>query len=214
MHQYINEELRKCVGLEALYAFKAVDNLKNEFTDGIIHGAFRRTTGEIFLNTRLGATPRRAVATYLHEVGHLLAYESCMSTSPNADAHNPYFGVLVAVMYRRANLLEYLEIYDFCDTSVGQRANHLDQMAEDEELIARFTYILRRSARLAKLELSMELLAAKLYYEDYEQHKKTGIFPIPPDLTKDLPWLKIGIVFSALTGLAAATGAIAAAIFP
>ncbi|MFZ6767856.1 hypothetical protein ACO0LM_12320 [Undibacterium sp. Di26W] len=214
MNQYINEVLKERVGLEKLYAFKVKDNLVSRVTGKQINGLFCYSTKEILLDSSLGDSPRKCVAIYLHEVGHLLALEYCMDTSPNADAHNPYFAVLVVTMYRRANLLEYLKLYDFCDTSAGQRAYHLDEMPEDEELIARFEYIVRRSASLANSDLSMEQLATKLYFEDYRQHIVSGIFPTPSKSTTKTSWLKICIYFFALTGFAAVSGAIAASIFP
>jgi hypothetical protein len=203
VNKHINESLRKRVRLETLYPHRLKYHLAAE--EGVqITGLYRRETGEILIGSYLEDFPRRLVGVYLHEVGHLIADKSGLDVSPDADAHNQYFAVLVAVMYRRANLLESLKIYDFCDTSAGQRSflRH-EPLLDDEDLIARFQYILRRSEQLAKTRLSIEQIAKKLHEEDAIPHWLTAELAMPK--AKKIGWSDV--LLGALLGASFAAAA-------
>lgn len=206
MEQLINEALRERVKLEKLYPWQFEENLH---TDGKpCAGQFIRKTGEIFLNAFLKKSPNRIIPVYLHEVGHLIAHKFKLDESLDADAHNQYFAVLVAVMYRRANMLEWLKIYDFCDTKNGQRTFLRDSpMLDDEALIKRFRYILRRSSALAESPLSIEQIAQKIFMQDALTHWRTGEFHAP----KKNPISWIDVTLGVLLGVASTSAAAVAA---
>lgn len=203
----INEALRERVGLEKLYPYTIEENLGA--SDGYpCSGLLDRKTGEIFINASLAQHKHKLIAVYLHEVGHLIAGKAGLDSTPGASSHNPYFAVLVAVMYRRQNSLEALSVYDFCDTAAGQRFYDRDSpILADGKLIERFEYIMRRSSQFAETSITIEQIADFLYKNEAIEHWTTGKLASIP---KKMPWLDV--MLGALVGISgtAATGALAA----
>lgn len=170
MKTHITEVLRRKVGLEKLYPYIEQYDLTSDGKP--CAGLYNKQTGEIYLNSALeDLSPKRLISTYLHEVGHLIAAQTAIDDAPDASSHNQYFAVLVAVMYRRANMLGSLKIYDFCDTEQGQRLYFMNApLPSGEDLVNRFRYIIRCSAALAKSSLTIEQIAAKIFEEDALPH--------------------------------------------
>ena len=114
------------------------------------------------------------LATYLHEVAHIVCINSGLDFSPESRAHSKYFACLVFLMYRRASIIDKLHIYDFSDTMFRENGKlpymqkcHLDILENDgwpsdDQLIERFTYIIRRSKQLADAGLTIERAAGEL----------------------------------------------------
>jgi hypothetical protein len=159
----INKDLCTLVGLEKLYPYCLVSDLR--LNEKPIAGVFIKSEGIIHLKAEL--SPKGLLAAYLHEVGHAIAAKSGLEYTPDADAHNEYFAVLVAVMYRRVKVLDMLKIYDFCDTEKGQ-SFYVDAgiLPSDETLIRRFEYIIQTSSKLASKPLTIEQIAKKLWEEE------------------------------------------------
>lgn len=155
----INEALRVRVGLQKLYPYQSQKHLTTE--SGPVAGLF---SGGDDIRLKAGMSNLNAVLTYLHEVAHLIADRANIGDTPDSRSHNPYFAVLLAVMYRRAGLLDHLSIYEFADK--GERVNGEGALPDDRVLIRRFRYVLRRSAQLAALPHSIEAIAALLLKED------------------------------------------------
>lgn len=174
MKRVINDQLCERVRLAELYPFELKNDLQSNGKQ--CAGMFIQKTGEIFINAIFKNNPERLIGTYLHEVGHLIAHKFKLDKSLDADAHNQYFAALVAVMYRRAGILHMLKIYDFCDTESGQRYLKDEPMLDDEALVERFQYVLRRSSALAKSRLTIEQIAKMLYIKDSLPHWHTGRF--------------------------------------
>ena len=115
------------------------------------------------------------LATYLHEVAHVICAKSGLDFSPDARHHSKYFACLVFLMYRRASIIDKLDIYDFSDTDFrenGKLPSYMpkcqldvlenDGWPSDDQLIERFTYIIRRSKQLADAGLTIEQAAQEL----------------------------------------------------
>lgn len=160
----INNDLRKRVGLRKLYPYSVVQGLS--VGGARCAGCAYTFEGALFLNADLiGAHAIESV--YLHEVGHLIAASAGIDDDPEGRMHNRYFACLVGVMYRRAGLMDRLQIYDFGDTHNRQSfLGETHELPPDGELISRFAYIIRRSAQLAPMPLTIEQIAAKIYQED------------------------------------------------
>lgn len=156
----INENLRGRVGLRKLYPYTLADIP--------YAGQAFIQTGEVILNSKIGAfSPSRIASIYLHETAHLIAADEGIDHDPNASMHNRFYACLLAVMYRRAGLLDMLKIYEFGDTIERQgAASKCQELPSDGELVRRFAYIIRRSAELAPLPLTVEQIARKIYRED------------------------------------------------
>lgn len=156
----INEALRERVGLRKLYPY----SLSN-----ITHCTAYADVGAQAVAIAQHVTryqTRLIIAIYLHEVGHIIAGAEGIDHDPGGRTHNRFFACLVAVMYRRLDLLDHLKTYDFADTEAGQKSDDNRQFPADSELARRYAYIIRRSAQLAPLPLSIEQIARKLYRED------------------------------------------------
>lgn len=203
----VNDQLRALVHLETLYPYEIQVDLRSGGKP--CSGLYCPAKKQIVLNARLQRSPKSFIAVYLHEVGHLIAHRYLLDDSPDAAAHNQYFGVLVAVMYRRANILDRFEIYDFCDTTAGQRFDCEDApILDDANLIKRFDYILRRSSEFEKTSLTIEQIAHKLFYEDVLKHWRTGEF----DWQKAKPISWTDMIIGAVYGVALTCGVLAAVI--
>lgn len=170
----INQELRKRVGLEQLYPY----SVAKDFSVGDVAtgGLALVSEGHVILAYNL--TPEQVPAYYLHEVAHLVTCAAGLEQDPSGPVqHNRFFACLVAIMYRRAGILERLGVYDFGDTST-RLGPYGSGTPTDQELVERFEYIIRRSAELAALPLSVESLARKIAREDlpkvWSQAEKTG----------------------------------------
>lgn len=164
----INEDLRKRVGLEQLYPYSIAKDLKvGDYGAG---GQALISDGHIILSDRLNPDSiERVMEYYLHEVGHLVTCAAGLQQEPDGQIqHNRFFACLVAIMYRRAGILPYLAVYDFGDIATRQGPYGFGAPT-DQELIERFGYIIRRSAELAPLPLSIESLARKIAREDLPQ---------------------------------------------
>lgn len=166
----INEPLRATVGLEKLYDYEFVLDLRG--SNGQTLAGCAPLGGTIQLTDQLRG--RRPVATYLHEVGHLIAYEYELHDTPHGEYHNKYFGVLVAVMYRRAKMLPLLKVYDFADVAGGDSFD----MPSEAEIVERFAYIIAKSAELATSSLTIEQIAKHLYQTDLAaEYRNSGKQP-------------------------------------
>lgn len=188
MRKIINEALRRRVGLERLYPLEVRHGLKAEGIPcaGFYDGENRKIVIDAIYEDR----EKAAISIYLHEVGHLIAHKYKLDDAPDAAAHNQYFAVLVATMYRRANMLDSMKIYDFADSSGGARFfNPAEAMLSDEVLVDRFRYVLCRSSELAKSRLSIEKVAQLLFKEDALPHWITGKFPV----SRSIYWPDIGL---------------------
>jgi hypothetical protein len=167
---WINDELRQVVGLKRLYPFEFVEDLADEA--GLMSGCAIVQEERILLSTRLRSR-RGVLSTYLHEAGHLVAAKAQIDQAPGANTHNQYFAAIVALMYRRVDLLDALSIYDFADgehfqngtrsTAPGQEE---EGMADGSELIERFRYAVEKSALLERAGLTVEAAARQIYRED------------------------------------------------
>ena len=194
----IDDALRKRVQLEKLYPFEMVVGLTDDNGDECT-GLFFYETKEIKI--RAGQTKKRTVATYLHEVGHLIAAKNSLSTTPKANIHNQYFAVLVAIMYRRCDLLPSLKYYDFADGANRQRADSDEPELDDAEILERFEYIIRRSSDLAPKNLSIEQIAKILFDEDALPEWKNISKPIKEIIVVPRYELYIASALSLMMGL-------------
>lgn len=160
----INEHLQKRVGLRRLYPFSVAKGLRCTAYADIVASVVVMASDAHDYNTR------RIEAIYLHEVGHLIAASVGIDDDPSGRTHNRFFACLVAVMYRRAGLMDRLTLYDFADTHERQGALSENQdLPPNDELVERFSYIICRSAQLAPLPLTIEQVAALIYREDCER---------------------------------------------
>lgn len=167
---WINDDLRRIVGLERLYPYEFVEDLADEA--GLMSGCAIIREERILLSTRLRSR-RGVLSTYLHEAGHLVAAKAQIAQAPGANTHNQYFATIVALMYRRVDLLNALSIYDFADGEHFQNgcrstAPGLDEegMADGAELVERFRYAIEKSALLERAGLTVEAAARRIYRED------------------------------------------------
>lgn len=208
----INEGLRRKVGLERLYPYSTAKTLE---AGGVSLGGLAMTCANpkhIVLTQDLDPTNKRQVAEfYLHEVAHLIAAsEGLDQETPAEDVtpHNQFFACLVAVMYRRLGILPYMRIFDFSDTQTRKGVSGSGGPA-DLELVMRFDYIIRRSAQLAPLPLSIESLARKIYREDLLKNWQSN--EGDPQVTRRdcgrdwLGWFQgvvVGVVVTGLIGAA------------
>lgn len=169
MTKGITPALMKQVKLDQAYPYSFVENLTDE-TGKAISG--RAWFNEWHIELDINLRPGRLQAVYLHEVGHLIANNKKIDQAPGANVHNQYFAALVAVMYRRAGLLDRMMIYDFADQThylngaPSEDFAFADEgMADGDELVARFRYIIATSARFAPSDLSIEAIASEIFYE-------------------------------------------------
>lgn len=166
----INEGLARRVGLQKLYPFAVVHDLRDH-RGRPLGGYADCGLGQVVLCGGM-SNPSRIVGLYLHEAGHLVANAAGIDHDPAGRTHNRYFAALVATMYRRAGILDQLKIYDFADGQEYQNgelppeALSVEGMADGAELVERFRYIVHRSAELAASRLTVEAAARKIYRED------------------------------------------------
>ncbi len=181
------DELRRVCRIDEDYQVEFIKDLRNR--EGIPIGG-RATVGGVELNAELlNATflrHTRFPVLYLHEVAHVITFRAELFHAPDDDCcpHSRFFAVLLAVLYRRAGLLAYLSVYEFADSP--ENWNGRGTPPDDSLLIRRFAWIMRRSAQLAALPLSIEGIADVVYREDLrpawikvyqqqdEQHKKSA----------------------------------------
>lgn len=166
LYEGINESLRVQVGLERLYPYTVEHDLISPDTNRPLLGMANTETGCITLTGDMRT--RQCASTYLHEVGHIIASIARIDQSPGSSVHNQYFATLVAVMYRRSNLFDRLKVYDFCETDESSYLHYPNSPppAADDELIKRFSYVLRKSARFAQTALTIEQIAGRIFKED------------------------------------------------
>lgn len=159
---------RQLVRLSGTYPFELSTDVSDE--NGIPRAGIATHDGRIVMNSLAWQSRKRFLAIYLHEVGHIVARSANIDDDPAGRIHNKYFGVLVATMYRRANLLDHLKVYDFADgLACPDGSTHPqvgEEIADGEALIARFRYIVRRSAQLARSSLTIEAAAEWVFRND------------------------------------------------
>lgn len=163
-------ELCELVGLERTYEFEV--KAKTDL------GRFAGLTypdGRIELAA--GLSEKRAKQVLLHEIGHVIAMRTLLDSAPDSECHNKYFATLVAVMYRRAGLLDALKIYDFADELVHVRWNGDGPLPSDDELVSRFAFIVYRSAVLAKKPWSVEQIGKHLFTRMLDEVAGRSIAP-------------------------------------
>lgn len=114
------------------------------------------------------------LATYLHEIAHIICSSAGLDFSPDSRHHSRYFACLLFLMYRRAGIIDQLSVYDFGDTMYRENGKlpymHEFQRAEldddgwpsDSQLIDRFTFAVQRSRQLDRPGLSIERAALLL----------------------------------------------------
>ncbi|HUW51555.1 MAG TPA: hypothetical protein VMV75_11130 [Sulfuricella sp.] len=158
-------DLRRLCKLDEDYQVQFVKNLKDR-DENPVAGIASALSGVRMDAALIGHW--QFPALYLHEVAHVIAFRAGLFDAPDSDKcpHNRYFAVILAVLYRRAGLLNHLKLYDFTDTS--EHWNGSGPMPADGLIIRRFAYIIRRSAQLAPLPLTVEHIAEKIYWEDFE----------------------------------------------
>ncbi|WP_143137148.1 hypothetical protein [Burkholderia ubonensis] len=148
----------------------------------------------------------RRSRTYLHEACHLISARYDIDEDPTGIAHNRFFAVLVAVCYRRVNSLKSLQVYEFADTltvingeAQGPGAMHIS----DDELIERFRFIVRESARYARTDWSIERiaqhLASRYFREDGSYHDPSS----PKPISQHKPLVPAWLAISGSAGLSA-----------
>jgi hypothetical protein len=188
-YSVINEELRKLAGLEKLYPYSIdASTAGPRLYSGLCHNELG-----IVLSPRL--SDEGAQVVYLHEVAHLIDKNCRFDDMPNYHAHNKYFGVLVAVMYRRAGLLRSLKVYDFAETPT---TGYDGQPALDDELIRRFNFIINESGRFSGTAATIEQIAK--YLHRYHIASK----PAKRKTPKPIRWTDLIIgVFLGVSGTAA-----------
>lgn len=111
----------------------------------------------------LSRTGRKIYSSFLHEVCHAVAHRAGFQ----GDFHSRYFGLLVAVVYRRTGMLDCLKLYDFADSE--QRMNGKGPLPGADELGDRLAFIVSRSATLARSNDSLEQIAAQLVDEEFAE---------------------------------------------
>lgn len=168
-YQHINEELCRSLGLSRFYPFHVEEcgpNRAGYFVAAAHCVAGERVHDEPRIVIDSGLGEETATAVYLHELAHLLAYEAGHHRLPDSETHTPIFAVILAVMYRRfdaANglgqrkMMGHLWLYDFCDDEFGTAGP-----LSDDEIIARFVYVVDRSAELASSRDSIESICRHL----------------------------------------------------
>ena len=157
------KEAANLIGLEQYYPFyldSDIDFSGLTFSNGEIAIKHKYSSKEPFL------------ATYLHEVGHVICDRVGLDHSPDGSrAHSKYFAALVFMMYIRADIISYLSIYDFSDTehrengSLKLGANGLltnNGWPNDNQLVSRFRFAVLHGRQLAESALSVEQAAVQL----------------------------------------------------
>lgn len=156
----------------------------------------------------------RRCRTYLHEACHLITGQAGIFEDPTGQAHNRFFGVLVAVCYRRVQSLKSLYLYEFGDTLEtvnGEKTHANAREISDAELIERFKFIINLSARYANSDWSIERIArhlAKTYFREDGSYREPAREPARnPAKRKSWipPWLALpasmGVVGAVLVGV-------------
>jgi len=142
----------------------------------------------------------RRCRTYLHEACHLITGQAGLFEDPTGQAHNRFFGVLVAVCYRRVHALKSLYLYEFGDTLDvvnGEKTHANAKEISDTELIDRFRFIIHLSAHYAKTDWSIERIArdlAKRYFREDGSYREPAPKPVhqPSKRRSPMPaWLAL-----------------------
>lgn len=127
--------------------------------------------------------------TYVHECCHLIAQGAGLDSDPRTEGHSRFFGVLVAVAYRRLNALPNLTLYEFSDTfGIVNSEPHPDyindprvQPISDSMLVDRFRFIITESKRYAEIGASLEAIAQDLasrFFDGYGQYSPPQARPV------------------------------------
>lgn len=164
--EILNDDLRRQIGLEKFYPFSVM--MRGDHAGGVAY-----TNGGVVALSPTLPSRDSVVLVYLHEVGHLIANGAGIDSDASGRLHNRYFACLVAVMYRRAGLLDRLEIYDFGDTH--SRQNGIGgPLPDGRELVERFSYVVTRSAQFAASPLTIERIAEVIFEEDMVSAWRSG----------------------------------------
>jgi hypothetical protein len=164
MNPNLIDELRRTCRIDEDYPVKFVMDLKDRTGQPV---AGLATQYGIQIDRSFLEHPLFAVL-YLHEVAHVVAFRAGLCDTPDDERciHNKYFGAIQAVLFRRAENLRYMKIYDFADSMTS--SNGQGQLPSDETLLRRFAYTIRRSAKLASIPIAIEHIAEIIYREDFE----------------------------------------------
>lgn len=159
------DELRHLCGISEEYHVEFIKELRDR--DGNPIGGRATALSGIQMDAKFRGHIQ-FVPVYLHELAHVVAFRAGLFNAPDNEKcpHNRYFAVILAILYRRAGCLGALSFYDFADSL--ERWNGSGPIPDDELIIRRFVYIIRRSTQLAKLPLSIEQIAELIYREDFE----------------------------------------------
>jgi len=191
-----------------------IDDLPQHIGGGVRLG--HQIIGEpiILINKDVYEAGRARV--YVHEACHIIAQRNQLDEDPKLSAHSQFFGLLVAVCYRRMGDLSNLCLYEFSDKYGifnGERdPDYRDdpnvQPITDDERISRFTYIIRASAWYAKTDWSIERIAAHL---SRRYIREDGSYRDPAEeRPKPRPLVPAWLTLTGAAGLVAGTAALAA----
>lgn len=158
------ERLTSCVRMD-LYDY-SVRTFRgaNASANGYVH-----VGGQIYLPPHINISDQShecdRARIYIHEACHLIASRYGIDQDPTGLYHNKFFAVLAATCYRRLHALNEFRLYEMSDTHDvinGVPVTSGAQGISDDELIARFRFVVRASAHFANTNLSIEEVAQHL----------------------------------------------------